>query len=216
MGRTREFLGTVLPRGLEAGTAPHNRERSVHMTVAAVIAAFSAALTLLPSPVLAETSAQPCEVGRPLVDVTILFANDQDVDSNGDVWAIDTGVTRFRLYRTGGDTFCAAITDAGTFTTFGGPSPAGTGTVPAGHRGRFAGTSTVRFGGTFAPTLPTRGFVGTFDRQCDQYQCQSPRIGFYYLEIEGPPMADTYRYVYVSSCGVWIVTSAGDRGDIAC
>jgi hypothetical protein len=180
------------------------------------VATLVTALTSLSSSATAQPAAPPCRVGAPLVNVTYRFVNEQDLTSNGEVWALDSGIATFRLFRTGENTFCATTSAAGTFTTFGGPSPAGTGTVPEGHTGRFAGQSTLRFVGSFAPVLPTRGFVGTFDAQCDQFDCAAPiRFGRNYLET-GPPTVESFRAVYVSSCGVWVQTSEGDRGDIAC
>jgi hypothetical protein len=159
----------------------------------------------------------PCEVGRPLVNVTYRFVDDQDLTSEGEVWALGTGISTFKLYDTGGGTFCATTTLVGTFTTFAGPSPAGTGTVPSGHTGRFVVQSVLRFEGTFEPILPTRGFVGTFDANCDQFECETPiQFGRKYLDVGGPPVAESFRAVYVSSCGVWIQTEDGNTGDIAC
>ena len=183
----------------------------------AVVATLISALTVLPSSASAQTVTAPCEVGRPLVNVTYRFINDQDLTSDERVWALGSGIATFRLYRTGDDTFCATTTLVGTFTTFAGPSPAGTGMVPAGHIGRFAIRTSLRFEGSFAPILPTRGFVGTFDAKCDQFACESPiRFGRNYLEVTAPPVRESLRAVYVSSCGVWIQTTEGERGDIAC
>ena len=145
------------------------------------------------------------------------FANDQDLNSEGEVFALGSGIARFRLWRTGPGTFCAIATSTGTFTTFAGPSPAGTGTVPAGHTGYFAGESVLRFVGTFAPKLPTRGFVGSFDARCDQFDCATPiQFGRFYIDVEGPPELLAFRFVHVSSCGAWVETESTDVGDIAC
>ena len=184
---------------------------------AVAVALVASALVVLASPSAAQASGPTCEVGRPLVNVTYRFVNDQDLTSDGRVWALGSGIATFKLYDTGGGTFCATTTLVGTFTTFAGPSPAGTGTVPAGHTGRFVIHSTLRFEGSFAPSLPTRGFVGTFDAQCDQFECEDPiQFGRNYLEVGGPPEVESFRAVYVSSCGVWIQTSEGQSGDIAC
>ena len=61
-------------------------------------------------------------------------------------------------------------------------------------------------------TRPTGYFV-----QCNQVECQNPiRFGRNYLEVDGPPESGEFRFIYVSRCGVWIQTSEGDQGDIAC
>lgn len=194
----------------------HLRRRVVGATMAML--GSLGVLAAVPSPAAAQSPAQECEVGAPIVNVSFRFLNEQDLTSNGDVWALDTGLSRWRLYRTGADTFCSTSADVGSFTAFAGPSPAGTGTVPPGHRGHFAGKAERHYvGRTFTPTLPTRGFVGTFDAQCDQFDCQNPtRFGRNYLEGDVPPLFGEFRVVYTSRCGVWIQTSSGDRGDIAC
>jgi hypothetical protein len=185
--------------------------------IVAAVVTLSGALMLVSSPAGAQVSAAPCEVGRPLVSVTYRFANDQDLTSEGRVWALGSGIATFRLYRTGDNTFCATTTLVGTFTAFGGESPAGTGTVPDGQTGRFVIRSTLRFEGSFAPILPTRGFVGAFDAGCDQVECATPiQFGRSYLEVAGPPTLESFRAVYSSSCGHWFQTSDGNRGDIAC
>lgn len=168
------------------------------------------------SPAVAQTS-PPCEVGRALVDVSYRFANEQDVTNAGEVWALGSGVATFRMYATGPGTFCAVTLISGTFTTFAGPSPNGTGTVPADHTGRFAGRNHLRFVGTFEPSLPTRGFVGSFDARCNQVDCETPiSFGRLYLDVAGPPMPENFRFAYVSSCGTLVQTPEGGFGDIAC
>lgn len=184
--------------------------------VVLALALLATTLAAGASPATAQTS-PPCEVGRALVDVSYRFANDQDLTDEGEVWALGTGVATFRLYATGPGTFCAVTLLSGTFTTFAGPSPNGTGTVPAGHTGRFAGKNQLRFVGTFAPSLPTRGFVGSFDAGCNQVDCETPiQFGRFYLDVAGPPLAEDFRFAYASSCGTFVQTSQGSFGDIAC
>jgi hypothetical protein len=182
-----------------------------------VVVALASALMVLSGPADAQTAARACQVGPTLVDVVYRFANDQALNSEGEVFALASGTGRFRLWRTGPDTFCAISTSVGTFTTFAGPSPAGTGTVPAGHTGYVAGESVLRFIGTFAPTLPTRGFVGSFDARCDQFDCATPiQFGRFYVDVQGPPELLAFRFVHVSTCGAWVETESTDIGDIAC
>jgi hypothetical protein len=186
--------------------------------LAAVAALSISALALGALPAgAAPVPAQPCEQGAPLVDVVYQVLNEQDLTSTGDVWALDSARSQFRLYRTGRTTFCASVIVEGSFTAFGGPSPAGTGTVPAGQTGRFVGFDTVYLTGTFVPQLPTHGFVGTFDAQCDQFECQNDiRFGRNYVQVTKAPTHGAYSWRYTSPCGVWTASSAGDGGDIAC
>jgi hypothetical protein len=70
----------------------------------------------------------------------------------------------------------------GTFTLFAGVSPAGTGTVPAGVRGHVVGVNVLGFTGTFQADLPTRGYVGEFDANCNEFECETPiRCGRHYV-----------------------------------
>jgi hypothetical protein len=181
-----------------------------------IVTVLVAALTTAQSPAGGLTPDLSCP-GRPLVNVSYLFANDQLLGLDGEVWAVGSGYGQFRLYPAGAGAFCAVSTVAGTFTTFAGPSPAGTGTVPAGITGYLVGTNVLRFTGDFAPKLPTRGFVGSFDARCDQFECETPiQFGRNYVDVNGPPEVLGYRFVHVSRCGVWIETSTGSQGDIAC
>src|SRR3982751_6465774 len=78
--------------------------------------------------------------------------------SNG--WATANYTRTFQLYRVSGHTFCATWRDSGSFTTTGGTSPAGTGTVAAGVTGNLTRTRVETFDGTFQPHgLPTSGDI---------------------------------------------------------
>jgi len=193
------------------------RNRLIRSARLAAVAALSvSALALGALPAGAQVPAQPCEQGTPLVDVVYQIVNEQDLTSTGTVWALDAARSQFRLYRTGRTTFCASVIVEGSFTAFGGPSPAGTGTVPAGQTGRFVGFDTVYLTGTFAPRLPTQGFVGTFDAQCDQFECQNDiRFGRNYVHVTKAPTHGAYSFRYTSPCGVWTASSGGENGDIA-
>ncbi|HEX2275371.1 MAG TPA: hypothetical protein VHG90_16015 [Acidimicrobiales bacterium] len=190
---------------------------AVRRAVAAAIVVLSGVL-LLPGAAAAQGSLRACDGGTLLTTVVYRFTDEQDVTTEGDVWALTSGIAKFRLYQLDENTFCATTTYAGTFTTFAGPSPAGTGTVPAGLRGRMAGQTVVIFeGASYRPLLPTRGYVGSFDANCDQFQCATPiQFGRRYLEVTGPPALVSFRSVYVSRCGTWVATSEGESGDIAC
>ncbi len=128
-----------------------------------------------------------------------------------------SGIGRFELYRHGPNTFCAISSLTGRFTLFGGESPRGTGTVPAGLRGALTGVNVLRFTGTFEPQLPTRGYVGEFDANCNQFECETPiRFGRQYVETAGPPEVVSFRFTHYTRCGIWTQTESSDVGDIAC
>jgi hypothetical protein len=113
------------------------------------------------------------------------------------------------------------LQDVGTFTTFAGLSPEGTGTVRAGVTGTFDGTTYFRIYGKFAPTVPTTGFLGNFDAQCQQDgTCAGP-----ILSIRGSYFPTGYQNVDLGAftvtydggaCGTWLQSNSGDTGDIVC
>ena len=75
----------------------------------------------------------------------------------------------------------------GTVTFFGGESPTGIGTVPGGLRAHMFGVNVLQFTGAFRPELPTRGYVGEFDANCDQFECDTPiRLARQYVVTAGP------------------------------
>lgn len=158
-----------------------------------------------------------CRIGPKLVDVYYRFVDDQVLNAEGRVVGLASGTGRFELYRKGPDTFCAVSSLTGTFTLFGGASPAGTGTVPSGLRGHVVGVNVLQFTGTFNPLLPTRGYVGEFDANCNQFDCETPiRFGRQYVETTGPPVVLDYRFIHYSGCGIWVDAFTHTQGDIAC
>ena len=170
-------------------------------------------------PAGADTTASvaACRTGPKLVDVYYRYADDQYLNAEGRVVALGSGTGRFELYRKGPDTFCAVSSLTGTLTFFGGESPTGTGTVPEGYRAHVVGVNVLEFTGTFAPVLPTRGYVGEFDANCDEFDCETPiRFGRYYVETAGPPALIDYRFVVYSTCGIWVDALDEPQGDIAC
>ena len=158
-----------------------------------------------------------CRSGPKLVDVYYRFVDDQVLNAEGRVVGLASGIGRFELYQKGPDTFCAVSSLTGTFTLFAGDSPAGTGTVPEGLRGAVVGVNVLEFTGTFDPQLPTRGYVGEFDANCDQFDCETPiRFGRQYVQTGGPPAVIDYRFVHYSRCGIWVDAFTFTQGDIAC
>jgi hypothetical protein len=171
------------------------------------------------APAGADTSAAvaACRTGPKLVDVYYRYVDDQVLNAEGRVVGLASGTGRFELYRKGPNTFCAVSTLTGTFTLFGGESPAGTGTVPAGLRGHVVGVNVLEFTGTFQPQLPARGYVGEFDANCDRFECETPiRFGRLYVVTDGPPAVIDYRFVHYSRCGIWVDAFDVTEGDIAC
>ena len=187
--------------------------------IAGVILIVLAVIGAGAAPAAADTASAvaACRTGPKLVDVYYRFVDDQLLNAEGRVVGLGSGIGRFELYRKGPDTFCAVSSLTGTFTLFGGESPAGTGTVPEGLRGHFVGVNVLEFTGTFDPQLPTRGYVGEFDANCNQFECETPiRFGRLYVEPNGPPAVIDYRFVHYSRCGIWVDAFSFTQGDIAC
>ena len=138
-------------------------------TLAMLVAAFG--LTAATPSVDASAAVKPdsCPTDKPLVVNSYLTAeNSSDTGPDGHVWALDAGTRSIQIWRLGGDAYCVKLHDVGTFTTFAGLSPEGTGTVSGGVTGSFDGTLYARLYARFAPTVATTGFLGNFDRQCQQ------------------------------------------------
>ena len=187
--------------------------RRIAVSVLVLLAALGAGAV----PAQAQTAEAACRTGPKLVDVYYRFVDDQVLNAEGRVVGLASGVGRFEVYRKGPNTFCAVSTLTGTFTLFGGESPAGTGTVPEGLRGHVVGVNVLEFTGTFKPELPTRGYVGEFDANCNQFECETPiRFGRQYVQTNGPPAVIDYRFVHYSRCGIWVDAFTFTQGDIAC
>ena len=158
---------------------------------------------------------------QPVVDSYFTAENSADTGPDGHVWALDAGIRFIRIWRLGGDAYCVQFHEVGTFTTFAGLSPEGTGTVRAGVTGSFDGTTYFRDYGKFAPTVPTTGFLGNFDAQCQQDGTCAGDIlhirpsyfpsGFQHVD----PGAFTITY-NGGACGTWSQSNSGDTGDIVC
>ncbi len=186
----------------------------------AVVAAVLATVSLVGA--TAAVKPDSCPTGKPLVvDAYATGQNAADYGPDGHVWALDAGTRSIMIWRLGGDAYCVRIHDVGSFTTFAGLSPEGTGTVRAGVTGSIDGTAYVMIYGKFAPTVPTTGFIGNFNSQCSQDgTCAGPTISirrFYfpsgYQHVDGGAYAFTYDG---GACGTWLQTSSGDIGDIVC
>jgi len=194
----------------------------------AVLGALVASLLAAVSLTDASATVKPdsCPTDKPLVvDSYITFENDADFGPaggpDGHVWALDAGTFSIRIWRLGGDAYCLQEHEVGTFTTFAGLSPEGTGTVSAGVTGSIDGTYTDRLYGKFAPTVATTGFLGNLDRQCGQDgTCATPTFsvrrsyfptGYQHVDI------GAFDFTYDGgTCGTWHQTSSGDTGDIVC
>ena len=175
---------------------------------------------LSPQPALA-AKPDSCPANKPLVvDVSDTARNVADYGADGHVWALDDFTETIQIWRVGANAFCMQRHDVGSFTSFAGPSPEGTGVVPAGVTGSFEGTIVANLYGTFKPTLPTSGYLGQFDGMCDQNgNCPGPD-----LELQPNYFSRFYTFRFLvfhghfdaRACGIWDQQLNGDTGDIVC
>jgi hypothetical protein len=155
-----------------------------------------------------------------VVDVSLTYRNIGDLGADGHVWALDQATQQFQMWRIGTNAYCIKRLDVGTFTSFAGLSPEGTGTIQAGITGPFVGLSYIRVSGKFEPAIATTGSVGDFNGQCQQDgTClgEEPRlIRRYFSRVNA---IDFGVFVFTANggaCGIWIQTSTGNTGDIVC
>lgn len=185
----------------------------------AVVAAVLAMLWLVDAS--AAVKPDGCPTGKPLVvNSYATFENAADYGADGHVWALDAMTASIQIWRLGGDAYCAKVHDVGTSTTFAGLSPEGTGTVRAGVTASADGTFYERINGTFAPTVPTNGFIGNFDTQCQQdgtCATQLPLVEQLYFSTVHHVDYGAFAFTAdAGACGTWHQSTSGDTGDIVC
>jgi hypothetical protein len=128
----------------------------------AVVAAL-AAMTIAPT----ASAATTCPAWPIVVNAYQRITNDTERGTQGTVWARSDYTRLLRIVRSG-SRFCAYANSNGTFRTIAGTSPAGTGTVGEGVTGTIMSHwSTNVFYGSWRPTMPTSGLIGTFDGSVD-------------------------------------------------
>jgi len=188
--------------------------------LSAIVAALLATVALVDASA-AVVKPSSCPTDKPLVvDSYFTAENSADTGPDGHVWALDAGTRFIRIWHLGGDAYCMQLRDVGTFTTFAGPSPEGTGAVRGGVTGSFDGTAYFRVYGTFAPTVPTTGSIGNFDAQCSQDgTCAGsiPSVSRSYFSPRRHLDPGAFAVTYDGgACGTWFQTNSGDTGDIVC
>lgn len=198
----------------------HGLRRGTLAGLSAVIAAMLATV-VVDSSVAATPKPDSCPTDKQVVvNVTATIDNAADYGADGHVWALDSGTHSIQIWRLGGNAYCVKVHDVGTSTTFAGLSPEGTGTVRGGVTASFEGTIYARIYGTFAPTVPTIGDLGTFDLQCDQVgTCAAPYPDprdFYFSSVHNVD-GGTFEFTAdAGACGTWHQSASGDTGDIVC
>ncbi len=167
-----------------------------------------------------ELSAATCGPGKLVVNVTQKVLNDADSGVKGNYWALDAVNRHIQVWQTAPGTFCATVAYQGSFNTFAGFSPGGTGTVSAGVRGTLAGGyRTTSFSATLLadPGWPTRGSVGTFDYACTASGSCPGYVNWtskYFSGLSGYDLAWWGWIYHAGSHGTWVNSSGGNFGDI--
>ena len=189
------------------------------LTFATVVGAVFATLASMPQ-TAASAAVERCPGGGPLVvNAYGTYRNSADFGADGHVWALDAARESIQIWQIGTNTYCLKRQDIGTFTTFAGVSPEGTGTVSGGVTGRWYGEIVAVIHGTFAPTIATSGFVGDFDLQCQQDgTCLGPAFNAraYFSSFDSLEFLKFAGTFEAGACGVWRQSIDGDTGDIVC
>ncbi len=164
------------------------------------------------------TDLDSCPTDSPtLYDVTIGNTNVADFGSNGNVWALDSYLQHVQVWKLGQKHYCFRIEYDGTWTSFAGVSPGGTGTISGGLTGELHGLRILRLTGEFNPRYPLSGHVADFDWQCgSDGSCAGPRPSpaMYFSPITNFNVTWSEFHATSASNGTWHQTKAGDFGDI--
>ena len=187
--------------------------------LATVLGAALLALATMPQ-AAAAAAVEGCPGGGPLVvNAYGTYSNSADYGADGHVWALDAARESIQIWKIGTNTYCFKRQDIGTFTTFAGVSPEGTGTVRSGVTGRWYGELVTVIHGPFAPKVATSGFVGDFDLQCQQDgTCLGPAFNAraYFSSFDSLEFLKFAGTFEAGACGVWRQAIDGDTGDIVC
>lgn len=192
---------------------------NVRRLALAIVVGAAVALATMPL-TAAAAEAAPCPGGGPLVvNSFATSSNLADFGADGHVWALDAASQSMQIWQIGTDTYCVKRLFVGTFTTFAGVSPEGTGTVSGGVTGQWRGEIVAVIYGTFAPKVATSGFIGDFDGQCQQDgTCVGPMFNprLYFSSIDSFAFLVRSATFAGGACGVWRQSLSGDTGDIVC
>lgn len=162
-----------------------------------------------------------------VLNVSFLIKNDADSGTTTPEWAVDTINRTVQVYQVSESSFCAVVTDQGTFITVAGASPQAAtdigGTVSAGVTGTLSGGYQETFDGTLRTTSDGGqvffGNIGTFDYQCTaQGECNKfDWLDNYFTEVHSVNMFQ-WGWTYHTACndanGSWTNALGGNSGDI--
>jgi hypothetical protein len=160
-----------------------------------------------------------CRDSQPMVvDVTLTARNIADIAGDENVWALDQYTEHVQAWQIGPHLYCVRRAETGTWTSFAGASPAGSGTISGGLTGTLHGVRYLRVMGTFDPAYPTTGYIGEFEALCDQFgDCPGiePLMSTLYFSQVNNLDFGQYDFVAESDAhGTWHQSPDGDTGDI--
>jgi hypothetical protein len=192
-----------------------------HAGLSAVDAVLVASVALVSASAAGTPKPDGCPTDKPLVVNSYnTITNAADYGADGHVWALDAMTNTIQIWHLGGDAYCVKVHSFGTSTTLAGVSPEGTGTVRAGVVASSDGGWYERINGTFAPIVPTTGFIGNIDSQCGQDgTCVNPLpgvAGIYFTSVQHDDFGAFNFTADAGVCGTWHQSASGDTGDIVC
>ncbi len=164
-----------------------------------------------------ELSPKACGGGTLVVNVEQKVLNDADSGVAGNVWAFDRYERHIKVWQTAPGEFCAVVRYEGKFTTVAGTSPGGSDSVGDGIEGEMKGGYRATFSGTFAPSAPTHGDLGSYDYACDtSYHCPGyvDWTTLYFSSTSGFDMPWWGWVYHADGNGTWINAFSGNSGDI--
>jgi hypothetical protein len=162
-----------------------------------------------------------CGGGSQVVNVVQFVNDDRDDGVHGNVWASTAYVRHIEVWQQSATTFCAVTHYTGAFKTIVGvDTPGGTSSFTRSVAGILhGGYRTTTFTGTLnpSPAYRTRGFIGTFDYDCNgTFTCP----GFvdwksaYFTSVGGDFDLAWWGWQYAYKNQRWINSSDGNSGDI--
>src|SRR5919109_2003254 len=167
----------------------------------------------------AKLAPRTCGTGKLVVDVVQQVLNDADRGRKGNFWALDDYRRAIKVWRIAPHNFCAIVTYDGTFRTFAGRSPGGTGTIGAGIKGHFSGGYRMDFSGSLRerPLRRAQGSIGTVDYRCSSAgKCPGSVywVKLYFTNVTGDDF-DWWGWLYrTSKNGAWLNAVTGTECDI--
>ena len=174
-----------------------------------------------------EVNHNQCDTtGKPVINVEEKVLNDVDSGFGGNNWAFDNYNRQIQVWKQTDGTYCAVVSYHGKFDGQAGQTaPNGTGTLNGNENGAFEGGYRAIITGNLipAPSLPTKGSIGTFDYQCP-ITASDPSTDCpeyfswplkYFTDINF--VYSWWGWIYNGGkCGTWINSIDGSPGNILC